>query len=116
MSQEQKGVVSIWAFLKPEDPADKDMDVLKDFAGVDSYDIDSQEGAISDSEVPLVSLIEKLSYSASFVDEAMAAAKRMNIESGYGVIAQYDFAYDPSKVQKPIRRDPVFIGYFPWHD
>lgn len=113
---ERDGFVSIWAFLREEDPADADKDVLQDLCGVDCYDLDSQEGAISDSPQPLSSLVEQLSYSASFSKSALEAADRIGIKTAFGVIAQFDFAYEPSTVTKPISKDPVFIGSFRWHE
>lgn len=114
---EQKGVVSVWVFREDEDPADAEKDVLQDFCGVDYYDLDDQEGDLGrDGPQPLASLLSQLSFSGSFIHDAMAAADRMGINEAYGVIVQFDFAYDPSKVTRPISRDPVFIGYFDWHD
>lgn len=57
------GVVSLWLFREPEDPADAGKDVLRDFCGVDDYDMDDQEGAVSDSPTELRTLVEQLSYS-----------------------------------------------------
>lgn len=114
---EREGVVSIWVFLDEEDPADAEKDVLKDFCGVDYYDIDFQEGDTNrEGRQPLASLLGQLSYSGSFIQNALVAADRIGIKEAYGVIAQYDFAYDPSKVTKPISKDPLFIGYFDWHE
>jgi hypothetical protein len=113
---EQDGAVSVWVFREAENPADADKDVLKDFCGVDYYDIDSQEGTIADDLQPLSSLVSQLSYSSSFIHDTLNAAERMGIKDAYGVIVQFDFAYDPSKVTKQIASAPVFIGYFNWHD
>ncbi len=111
---EQQGVVSLWVFREPEDPADAGMDVLKDFCGVEYYDIDSQEGVLGDHQQPLHALLGQLSYSGSFDSNALSAAEHMGIKEGYGVLAQFDFAYDPGKITKRVRKDPVFIGYFEW--
>jgi hypothetical protein len=114
---EQKGVVSIWVFREEKDPANAEKDVLMDLCGIDYYDNDDTEGNIStEGFQSLVSLISPLSYSDSFIQDAMAAAERMEIEEARGVMVQFDFAYDPNKVTKPISRDPIFIGYFGWHD
>jgi hypothetical protein len=64
----------------------------------------------------VASLLSQLSYSSSFIQDALTAAKHMGITEAYGVMAQFDFAYDPSRVTKPISNDPVFIGYFRWHE
>ena len=113
---EQEGVVSIWVFQDQEDPVDADKDVLKDLCGVDYYEIDSQEGVTNDHPQPLSSLMSQLSYSGSFIQDALNAAKRMGIMEAYGVMVQFDFAYDPSKVTRQISKDPAFIGYFGWHE
>jgi hypothetical protein len=60
------------------------------------------------------SLVEPLSYSDSFLSEAVRAAKSKNIEVARWVLAQFDFKYDPSVVVRSIAADPVFIGYFPY--
>ena len=112
----QDGVVSVWVFREEENPADAEKDVLQDFCGVEYYDIDSQEGATFDQMQPLNSLLEQLSYSNSFIDKAIGAAEQMGIRDAYGVLAQFDFAYDPTRVTKLVSSDPVFIGYFDWHE
>ncbi len=78
---EQDGVVSIWAFLEEENPADADKDVLVEFCGVDDYDVDFQEGDSNrEGKQPLASLLSQLSYSQSFIDAAVAAAKKKGIK------------------------------------
>lgn len=116
VSFERKGVVSVWVFCEPVNPADARKDVLKEMCGVDYYDLDFQSAMSEETLTPLHALIEPLSYSESFIEEAIKAAQRLGIANALEVIAQYDFAYDPRKVTKPIAKDPVFIGYFHWHD
>ena len=65
---------------------------------------------------PLSSLLDQLSYSSSFIKDALNAAGRMGIKEVYGILAQFDYAYDPSQVSKEVAKDPVFIGYFDWHE
>jgi hypothetical protein len=65
---------------------------------------------------PLSSILAPLSYSKSFIDTAVSAAERLGIKEAYGVLAQFDFAYDPRQITKQIGREPVFIGCFDWHD
>lgn len=115
-SFERKGKVSIWVFLKPENPEDTEKDVLKEFCGVDYYDQDFQEGMSCIEPVPLASILEKLSYAESFIDAALATAGNQNIEEVLGVIAQFNFEYDASKVSRSISDDPQFVGAFDWHD
>lgn len=115
-SFERDGVVSIWAFREAERPANAEKDVLKDLCGVDYYDIDSTEGVTSDIPKPFGELLSRLSYADSFINGAMKAAEDQGIGEAFGVIAQYDFAYEESKIKRPVAKDPVFIGYFGWHD
>ena len=113
---ERDGKVSIWVFRKPENPEDAEKDVLKDVCGVDSYDSDFQKWKCCVEPVLLLSLLAELSYSGSFVDAALAAAHELKLETALGVIAQFNFEYDPSKVCKPFSDDPLFLGAFDWHD
>lgn len=116
VSFEQDGVVSLWVFREEESPNDVGKDVLKDFCGVDSYDSDFQEGITTKESQQLSSLVSQLSYSTSFINDAINAAERIGIKEALGVIAQYNFAYDPSKVSRELASDPVFIGYFKFQD
>ncbi len=113
---EQEGVVSLWAFLKPENPADVNKDVLLDFCAVEDYDADFQEGVLCEEQQPIADLVFQLSGSKSYLDDVVRVAARKGIEKAYGIIAQFDFAYDPTKITKKVAADPVFIGYFPWND
>ena len=71
---------------------------------------------MSEEESSLVELIGRLSYAGTFVEEAVAAGRELWVEKAYGVMAQYDFTYDPVNTHKPVRDAPVFLGCFPWHD
>ncbi|HWG45497.1 MAG TPA: hypothetical protein VN688_22225 [Gemmataceae bacterium] len=112
---EKKGQVSLWAFLK--EPAE-DVDLMRELCGVDYYDLDDQEGNFSEDGklTPLRQLISPLSYANSFIDEAERAAKDLRITESIGVMAQYDFAYDPTKITRQMAPDPIFLGSFPWHE
>lgn len=113
---ERDGKVSIWLFRNAEDPADAGKDILKEFCGVDRYDSDFQEGAYFKEPTILRSLIVNLSYSDSFIDSVLSVTDRLRIQEAFGVIAQFNFEYDPTKVEQPISDDPTFIGSFDWHD
>ena len=113
---EREGVVSIWLFRKREDPSDADKDVLREFCGVEYYDVDSQEGVARDEPQPVASLLGQLSYSGSFIDDALIASGRMGITEAFGVLAQFDFAYDPNRATGAVSADPVFVGVFAWHE
>lgn len=115
-SFEKPGVVSVWLFLEPENPSDRNKDVLRDLCGVDSYDLDQQEGIAPESPTPVGALLQPLSYSESFAADAADAAERMGIMQAYAVIAQFDFAYERAKVTRRVAPDPMFLGWFNWHD
>lgn len=111
---ERTGVVSIWLEIRPPD-ADTDMetDTLQDLCGVGYYRLDQQDRYYFDGKFSkLPQLLEKLSYSASFADTVVDAAKRKGIQQAVGIVAQYDFAYDPRRVSRPVAEDPVFLGVF----
>ena len=112
---EKKGFVSLWAFL--EEPA-SDIDLMRELCGVDNYDLDDQEGIFSEGckLTPLLQLISQSSYADSFIDEAERAAKGLGIAEARGVMAQYDFAYDPRKITRKVAPDPIFLGSFSWHE
>jgi hypothetical protein len=114
-SFEKKGVISLWLFREPENPADAKKDVLKHFAGVDHYDLDSQEGVVRESQTPIAELLGPLSFSESFRVQAAEAARKVGAPLAYGVLAQYDFEYDPGVFARPVAPDPMFLGTFPWH-
>jgi hypothetical protein len=90
VNSEHEGVVSVWVFRERENPYDTRKDVLRDLCGVDYYDIDAQEGATSKDPGPLASLLIQLSYSNSFIGDALNAAERMGIREAFGVIVQFD--------------------------
>jgi hypothetical protein len=111
---QKEGVVSIWAGLSG-DEGDPELDVLQDLCGVGYYRLSDQEHYNFGFElVDLAKLLEPLSYSQSYMCEALAAASRHGLEKARWVTVQYDFDYDPSKIRRPIADDPVFIGSFPY--
>jgi hypothetical protein len=112
---EREGVVSVWVFPNEVDRADAQEDVLMELCGVEEYDLEFQEVVpSSDGPETLASLFGPVSYSSSFIHEALSAADRLGINEAFGVVVQFDFAYDPTKVRKPVAKNPVFIGYFHW--
>lgn len=90
--------------------------MLKSFCGVEQYDVDSQEGVVAEELRPVSELLEPLSYSDSFAAAALAATRSAAIAEAYGVMAQFDFDYDPRHVTGPVAEDPVFLGSFAWHE
>lgn len=111
---EKDGVVSVWVGLRG-DEGDLDADVLQDLCGVGYYELSDQETNHFDFElVDLSKLLEELSYSGTFTQAALAAAKSKGIERARWVTVQYNFDYDPAKVKRKIADDPIFIGSFPY--
>ncbi len=109
---EKNGVVSLWVGLGDRS-SEPDVDTLQDLCGVGYYKIDDQEGnCFNFDEVDLYNLLKGLSYSDSFLSEALAAAKNIGITNARWVTAQYEFEYNPEKVTRPIAEDPTFIGVF----
>lgn len=111
---EHEGIVSIWIGLSDE-KTDMELDILQDLCGIGYYQLSNQE--INHLNFELVSiglLIKDLSYSSSFKNNVIHQAYLKGIDHCKWVIAQYDFKYDPLKVKRPIKNDPIFIGYFPY--
>jgi hypothetical protein len=112
---DEDGVVSIWLGLAKPKRDDK-RDILRDLCGVQAYDVDFQEVvAIGEfEEAPVEDILRQLSYSTSFLADAVRAAGTKGIRSAFWAVAQFDYGYDPARVYVPIANDPVFIGCFPW--
>ena len=106
------GVVSVWVGLSGGS-SDADADVLQDLCGVGYYCLNDQEGNCADFELVSVrELLNPLSYSSSFVEAAVEKANALGLAQGRWVTVQYDFAYSPAKVIRPVASDPVFLGVF----
>jgi len=112
---EQKGVVSVWA-SSAEVSTDTQTDALQDLCGVGYYNLDNQEANARAEIVPLEVLLSEISYSGSFLANALGSANRIGAGSSRWVVVQFDFAYDPARVSRPISPDLVFIGAFPYAD
>jgi hypothetical protein len=117
---QKEGKVSLWICLrKPNLPAERDVDILKTWCGVLSYDLDQQELSGADNSFPLTKiadLLKPISYSSSFLDAAMKATDAKKLTEAYWILAQFDFAYDPKKTVGKVRADPMFLGAFDWND
>lgn len=112
---QKEGGVSVWAGLSDDSGDVERIDVLQDLCGVGYYDLDRQASNSFDFRfVPLRRLLEEISYSSSFIGPVLEAAKSRGLESARWVLLQFDFAYDPARVKRPIAPDPVFLGVFPY--
>jgi hypothetical protein len=110
---EKDGVVSIWVGLTDGEDDLVEFDVLQDLCGVGYYDLASQEGNCFDyKRVSLKELLDEMSYSNSFISEALKAAQKKGLSEGLWVTLQYDFEYDPARVERKISKDPVYLGSF----
>lgn len=113
---EKKGVVSIWIGTKDRS-TERDIDTLQDLCGIGYYRLSDQErNALGQEAGDLGRLLNDLSYSSSFLDQAVFEARSKGVERARTVIAQYDFAYDPTKVSREIDVDPLFLGVFDYSE
>jgi len=114
---EKDNHLSIWIGKEVPDSA-SGKDILKDLCGVDYYDVDFQEivGDEDWRDMPIDSLCSRLSYSASYLSEALAAARSLGIQSGRWAVMQLNYDYRPDEVKKPIATDPIFLGSFRWYE
>jgi hypothetical protein len=115
VSFEEAGMISIW--IGREIPK-AGGDILKELCGVDYYDVDFQEvvGEEDWSRLPIDVLIGRLSYSHSFLSDAIENAFRVGINEACWAVAQLDYAYKPEKVERPISDELIFLGAFPFHE
>ena len=108
--------LSVWVGNVRRDPK---VDLLRELCGVAYYDLDFQEINLDDKrwrQQPVKKLLAPLSYSESFTDEVVAAAKDKGFAKALFVIVQYDFEFNPKKVRRKVASDPVFIGVFDYDD
>ena len=112
--------VSLWVGVrKPNLKAMEGVDILKDLCGVKDYDLDDQEVSAVGDKFPKASvseILKRLSYSSSFLEAALEAAREKKIKEAYWALAQYDFAYKPRKTRKSMAAAPLFLGVFDWND
>ena len=95
------------------------VDILKHLCGVEYYDVDEQEVAAAGDTFPkatVADMLNRLSYSSSFLVPANQAAAKKKVSQAYWALAQYDFAYNPERVRGAIAKDPLFLGVFDWND
>lgn len=112
MRFETDGKISLWLFRETADE-DLDDDILKTQFGITTYDEDMLEVGGSDEwkMTPLRKVFEPMSYSASWVEDALASAKELGIKKCRRAFFILNFAYDPQKVQNPLPADPVLSEY-----
>jgi hypothetical protein len=112
---EQEGVLSFWVGLLDDSDDTDEPDVLQDLCGVCYYDLDYQEGNCHEfALVPLRDLVMELSWARSYGEAVLKAASERGLEMARWVTVQYNFAYDPQRIKRPIAADPIFLGIFPY--
>lgn len=110
---EQPGVFSLWVSTSVAEP-NSQIDVLQDLCGVGYYSLDDQEANALNGLVPLEELLRELSYSESFMANVLASAHASGVNLACWVVVQFDFAYNPTKVQRSVSSDVRFLGVFPY--
>jgi hypothetical protein len=63
---------------------------------------------------PLAELLKDATYSASFREQAVGAAKRQGIQAAQGIALLYDFDYQPDPEREGAGGPLTFIGSFPY--
>jgi hypothetical protein len=93
------------------------VDTLQDSCGVGYYRLSDQESNHLDYQlIGLASLLADLSYSKSYLNSVVSAAREKGIENARWFVVQYDFAYDPAAVTRTVEADPIFLGIFEYSD
>lgn len=126
---DREGTVSIWVVTRPwNDPefpedycvpnygGDEDeplCDFTEDFK-FGYFDLDKAESNYTDdgSMGGLESLLEPLSYSASYREKALEDAQRLGCDAASGAWLIFDFAYDPQITGITESRFLRFLGAF----
>ena len=106
------GVVSIWVGSAEPTEFAENLDILQDLYGIGYYDLDDNEAYYGAAPADIGELLRLFSFQASFTPAVVEAARRLGITRARWAIAQFNFAYDPARVQRPIRDDPGFLGVF----
>ena len=106
------GVVSVWVGSAEPTQFAKNLDILQDLCGVGYYDLDENEAYYGPAPRDIGELLVDFSFRVSFTPAVVEAARRQGISRARWAIAQFNFAYDPARVQRPIHADPCFLGVF----
>lgn len=111
----QTGMASVWLGLENGEYPDG-TEVMTDLCGLESYDVDRSEGFASDDGTPIAvaDLLLPLSFSQSYARAAIQLAAKLGIHKAVWSVVQFDLAYDPALITRPIANEPTFIGYFPY--
>ena len=110
MSFEKRGVLSLWLFSDIHDSLEDSL--LADSFGIDDYNEDLLEVGGSDTwdEMPLDHVLEPMSLSGSWMEDAVRAANLLGLTTCRRAFIILNFAYDPQAAGVELPDDPTFIG------
>jgi Immunity protein 22 len=124
---EDKERVSIWVAIVPwqqlpneyfeEHYGGGDDEPFAQFShefGVGFYDHDFVSTNGSEESKPLVNLLGPCSYSSSFLEPALAEARRRGLDKTSFVFLLYDYDYDPEVTKVSRTAYMEFLGSFPY--
>lgn len=111
-SFESEGLVSVWVGETTVGRAEGAVDILQDYCGVGYYSVDLNEVVSCAEPRSIVELVSAMSFARTFVSAVEVAAQEKGVSRACWVVAQYDFAYDPGRVRRPLHADAVFLGVF----
>src|SRR5690606_25690752 len=120
----QRGVVSLWIGTFPSVEAAEVYFGIPDEIGVDLppegfatdlgiADLPSECLEVNFEQLttrPLRQLLHDATFSASFIDQAVAAASRQGIESAQGIALLYDFDYQSAPGSQRTTGPMQFVG------
>ena len=122
---EKKGVVSIWLATVPlsripnaylEEHYGNDEEPFNQFAedfGFGFYDHDSVDTNASKGRAkPVEDLVGKCSFSTSYVEQAVAEAKKRGLDKTQFVFLMYDIQYAPNRTKVSKSTYMEFLGSF----
>ena len=109
---ERDGVVSLWVGVASLNSAPRNLDILQDYCGIGYYSLDMNEVVSHAEPRTIAELVGTMSYAESFAAEADTAARRLGAPVARWAVAQFDFAYDPSRVRRSVRPEAIFLGVF----
>jgi len=122
---EKKNVLSMWVAIVPlseipdayfQQQEDEDENAFTPFSrdfGFGAYGLDSLETNIVGERIKTFDqLVGQLSFSKSFVDQAVAAAQKQGLENTQGVFVLYEIDYRPKMAGASTSPYMTFLGSF----
>jgi Immunity protein 22 len=122
---ERKNVLSMWVAIVPlseipdeyfQQQEDEDENAFTPFSrdfGFGAYGLDSLETNIVGERIKTFDqLVGQLSFSKSFVEQAVAAARKQGLENAQGVFVLYEIDYRPKMAGASKSPYMAFLGSF----